>query len=71
MTSERRRLYHELKAKRLENERDILYKHYRQKLGSNEDARGAIRKYFSHAHNPWWEHVQKNTKHWNKLKNER
>ncbi len=71
MTPEIRRLLNELKDNRLENERSILFDYYRHKLGKNEDARGMVRKHFTHAPNPWWEHVMKSTKHWNNLDNER
>lgn len=71
MTPEVRRLINELKDERLEKEWSILYDYYRLRLGKNEDARGMVRKHFTHAPNPWWDHVMKSTKHWNNLDNER
>lgn len=71
MTPEIRRQLNEAIDKRLEDERAILFEYYRRRLGSNEDARGAVRAHFTHTPNPWWNHVMESTKHWNDLDNER
>ena len=71
MTPGIRQQLNEAIDKRLEAEHSILYDYYRRMLGSNSDARDALRHHLEWHNCGWSKHVFESTRHWNNLKNER